>query len=205
MKLSVLERLLVAERPRRRASFSEPIVDERSAELFEQPWVVTNTKGDFVRTHRTPRSDGASGFTRQGYVECPLEDEDSLLARFFESMALLCDTWGWENRCETLAEAEPLLVRLGFEPRNLVVPFSLLAEICGRELSEEEADRLTLAKGCVAEVDGVRVISARSALPDGTAILSTTPSLVGSYTRVADHLAITVHRADRAMILVGNG
>ena len=91
----------------------------------------------------------------------------------------------------------------GYEGCVLVVPYTSLHEAVGQDLSEEDAEQVSIMKGCVAEVQGVRVLSARSALPEGSAILATTKSLVGYYTRVLDHVGVTILHADRSLVLVG--
>jgi len=198
MKLSVLERLLQAERHRQRASLAPPILDERLADPTEGPWLVTNTKGSLVQTKINEK-----GYVWQVFTNLPIEEEDALVASAYRSLVNISRRNGWKNRCATLEGAASKLTKLGFEPKTLVVPYSLLAEVCGKDLSEEEAEHLTLAKGYVTEVNGIRVISARQALPTGAAILAALPDLVGRYTRIYDHLALTFHRADRALILVG--
>jgi hypothetical protein len=90
----------------------------------------------------------------------------------------------------------------GFEPKTLAVPFSTLKEIVGEDLTEDDADKITLAKGCVTEVDGVQLISARDALPKGSGILVAAKPLVGHYTRIFDYVGATLLRVDRAVVLI---
>jgi len=95
------------------------------------------------------------------------------------------------------------MVSFGLEPKALTVPFSTLKEIVGEELTEEEADRLTLSKGCVTEVNGIQVLSARQALRKGEALVTTARAMVGHYTRVHTYVGVTILRADKSVVLVG--
>lgn len=123
-----------------------------------------------------------------------------MLRLFYEALMDLSVTNGWPNRCSTVAEAMPLMGSLGFEPASLVVPLGLVQEVCGQELSAEEAGRLMAIQGHIAKVDDVQVLSGD--LPEGAALLATGISLTGTYVRTDDCLAIVAHRVNRAWVLV---
>jgi len=178
-------------------TFTPPVMIKFPSEVDQGPWITSNTKGRLVLTRRD--QDGLIG---QAFTECPLEQEDAILLELFQTIVSFRNNFKWGNVCPTIEEASNRMVQFGLEPRTLIVPFCTLNEIVGLDLSPEEAEMLTLTKGCVAEVEGVRVLSAREALPAGHAILGTLPALVGMYTRIYDHLALTFTQANKAIILV---
>lgn len=203
MKASVLERLFSADRHRRKmgdqvGDFVPPVATSFPSEPDQAPWLTSLSTGKFGLTQ------AKDGFVGQSFSECPLTHEGGVLLEMYSTMRTLQRLFQWRNLCGTLAEAQARMKSFGLEPKTLIVPFSMLSEVAGSNLTEEEAEMLLLTKGCVAEVEGVKIISAGSALPKGTAILGTTPSLTGVYTRIYDHLAITVLQADRTLVLVGD-
>lgn len=203
MKVSVLERMLVVERHRRRMGdlgvFAPPIATRFASTPDDGPWVTSLSTGRFSLT-RLDRE----GSVGQAFTECSPDEEDPWLGELYRTLWTLSSKFGWSNRCGSIAEAVRCLTSFGFEPKTLAIPYSTLKDVVGEELSEEEADRVTMSKGCVAEIDGVRVLSARTALPAGSALLATAAPLVGQYTRVHERVAATLFRADRAWVLVGD-
>lgn len=203
MKISVLERILAPERMRQKASLAPPLANRRASTREEGPWIVSNTKGVPVLTAlRTDPSTNEEMVT-QAFFECPIDEEDNVIHRLFLSVLYNSRRFEWRNRCRTLAEAIPLMLRLGYEPKYLIVPFADLAEVCGEALTEEDAEKLALVKGSIAEVNGVKVLFS-SGIPTGCALLTTDPTLTGHYMRSYDHLSVLVHRADRSVVLVSH-
>lgn len=205
MKISVLERLLHAERHRRKMAetvgvFVPPVATRFETSLDQSPWVTSLSKGNFSLAVRS-KEDGTVG---QAFVDCPIESEGRLLLELYQTLKTLHGLFKWQNFCPTLAEAKARMVSSGFEPKTLIVPFDTLNEIAGSNLTEAEAEMLTMTQGCVAEIGGVKVFSAGQVLPKGSAILGTAPSLVGVYTRIYDHVALTLQQADRTVVLVGD-
>lgn len=201
MKLSILERLLVADRFRPKVStktggFAPPVSFKRLALTDEAPFVVSMARGGFTLTRPNIEGD-----VQQAFSYCPVEDEDVVLRNLYNTLWQLGKAHGWRNRYASLDTA---IASVTFSPKALVLPFSTIHGIVGGELTEEEAERLTLAKGFVTEVSGLKVLSARGALPPGTAVLAPAPEVVGSYLRSADHLSVMVMRADRSLVLVGD-
>jgi len=92
------------------------------------------------------------------------------------------------------------MARVGYEPKALVVPFSLLKEACGSEVSPEEAIKLMRFQGYVSQSQGVDILVAD--IPPGSALLTTAPPLVGFYTRTGEHLGLLLQRADRTLMMV---
>lgn len=202
MKLSVLERLMSVNHHRRKmydvGMFSSAIAIRFPSGPEEGPWITSMTSGKYTLTR--PDREGCVG---QALHECMADEEDGFLGELYRSVWQTSAQQGWNNRCSSIGAALQRMTSYGLEPRNLVVPFGLLKEVVGTELSEEEADKLSLTKGCVAEVNGVQVISARQALPGKGAILATARPLVGHYTRVYDRVGVTILQANRTLVLVG--
>ena len=196
MKYSVLERILHVERYRR--IDDRPVVLRFLSSSEEGPWLTSLSKGDVVPTKLA--KDGTVG---QAFFECPIDEDDNFLGKLFRTLVEVSHANGWRNRASSIDEAFRLMVSLGYEPSTLIVPFDTLQQVCGSDLSEEEAERITMVRGYVVEMEqGVRVVSARRALPSGAAILTASKSFVGYYSRARDYMGVTLCRADRSLVLV---
>jgi len=202
MRLSVLERMLSVDRHRPKmvdvGVFTSPVATKFASAPSEGPWVTSLSSGKFTLTR--PNKDGDVG---QAFFERAPDEEDSLLGELYRTLWALSVKHGWRNRCSSIEEAVPRMLAFGLQPKILAVPFETLRSIVGTELTEEEADKITLAKGYVTQVSGVQVISARQGLPRNAAMLSALPTLVGHYTRIREHVGVTILQADRSLILVG--
>lgn len=189
----------MTERIPRRATlhgdFAHPILHERAVEPVDGPFVVTNKRGSFVQTRRRP-----DGTIWAGFSEVPIGTESTLARALISSLWRISAENGWGNRCSSLGEAPARMQTLGFEPRSIIVPVSLLKEACGEDVSVEDAEKLMLGQGHVAKVGEMFVLAAD--LPQGVAIVVAATSLVGTYTRSDEALAIMLFRADRAIVLV---
>jgi hypothetical protein len=204
MKISILERLLHAERHRRKlqegdSSFVPPVATSFSCDPGQGPWVTSLSQGKFAATHQDKQ-----GFVAQAFTDCPLEEEGRLLRELYGTLITLRGVFRWTNVCKTIVEAKHRMALSGFEAKCLVVPFADLEGVVGSGLTLGEAEMLMLTQGCVADVGGVKILTAGDELPKGSAILSTVPSIVGVYNRVYDHVGITIFQADRSLVLVSN-
>lgn len=204
MKISVLERLFHAERHRRKlregdSSFAPPAGASFTVMPEQAPWVTSLSMGKFAPTYRDK-----DGYVGQAFIECPLEEEGRLIRELYLSMLTLRSVFGWSNVVKTIAEARNRMAGFGLDSKTLLVSFESLSAVVGSSLTLEEADMLMLTKGCVAEVGGVQILTVGDALPKGAAILGTLPALVGVYTRVYDHVGLTVFQADRSLVLVSD-
>lgn len=197
MKISVLERLLSVDRQRKRAGLTAPVVVKFPSSNEEGPWLTTLSTGQFVATR--PNQSGDVG---QAFVECEPGEEGPVLQNLYQRLLGLSTTEGWGNCCKTVPEAIAKMSSYGLMPKTLVIPFRDLKAVVGTDLSEEEASRVTLVKGFVAEVKGLRILVDYDALPEGSAILTTVPTLVGHYTRIYDRMGATIFRANRSVVLV---
>ncbi len=198
MRASALERILAVDRHRRRstsAGLSNALFHTRTVRIDEAPFVVTSSKG-FVQTRRRDGDEIWSGF-----LECDLEEETLLPKLFFRQFWAISVQADWGNRCSNLADAMDLATLLGFKPYGIVTPISDLKGVTGEALSLEEAEKLMRYQGFVAKAQDMRVFVAD--LDEGTAIVTSDPSELGSYLRTDDALSITILRADRRLILVG--
>lgn len=204
MRVSALDRILATERVGRRTTsthhggFAHPVLHERSVTLDEGPFVVSNKRGSFVQTRR--RQDGTIW---AGFSDVPVGGEGTFLRELYLSLWRISVESAWHNRCSALSEASPVMTSLGFSPRCVIVPHDLLTEACGNDLTAQDADRLMLAQGYVAKVGEAFVLAGD--LPAGAALVTTMPSVVGTYTRTDQSLAVMLFRADRAVVLVGEG
>lgn len=178
--------------------FAHAVLHERAVEIDDAPFVVTNKRRSFVQTRRRP-----DGTIWAGFSEMPIGAESGLLQELHSALWQLSVRNGWRNRCSSLEDAAPLMQTLGFEPRCLVVPVGLLKEVCGEELSVQDAEKLMLMQGHITKVGEVFVLAADMA--KGSALLTAVPKEVGTYTRTDESLAIMLFRVDRALILVGEG
>lgn len=203
MPTTALEGLLEVDRQRRYSSrlggFAIPAVHERSSSPEEGPFFVTNMRKAFVPTGIRPGS-----VVWMGFSPWTLSDEDEALATLYKSLWAFSTSQKWANRCSKVEEAIPQMSAMGLEARSIVVPLDTLQEVCGTEMSETDVRNLMFAQGYVAEVNGMKVFVSKS-LPKDAAIVAALPSLVGSYVRADDSLALMIRRADKAIVLVGAG
>ncbi len=204
MKISILERLLHAERHRRKvhgtdSSFVPPVATRFACEVHQAPWVTSLSRGHFAPTHLDKE-----GFVAQAFTDCPIEEEGRLLRELYMTLMTLHGVFGWDNVRKTIVEARELMATAGFEAKHLVVPFADLGDVVGSSLTQEEAEMLMMTQGCVADVGGVRILTVGDELPKGSAILSTVPSITGVYNRVYDHVGVTIFQANRSLVLVSD-
>ena len=164
-------------------------------DLDDEPLLVTNSRGSFLTTRLS-----AHKVVRYGFSECALEEEAPLLRELYRTLWAISERHGWSNRCSSLSQAKTLLESFGLLARTLLVPLETLGRVCGQEISLEDAQRLTLAQGCVAEVDGMRVQF--SALPEGQMILATSPPLVGIYTRIDNYVGMVLRKVSQSVVLI---
>jgi hypothetical protein len=136
--------------------------------------------------------------------ECPIEDEDRIIHELYGTLLTLRRLCRWTNVVKTPAEARLRMLSFGLEPKTLIVPFEDMEGVVGASLTPDEAGVLMLSKGCVAEVEGVKILTIQSGLPKGAAILGTVPTIAGVYTRVYDHVGVTIFQADRSVVLVSD-
>lgn len=201
MRVSALELILTAERQRRHASktgagFARPVLREQHEDAAGAPFLVSNSRGSFVLGQRR----SSDGTVRTAFVNCPLDKESLLLAELHRALWETSVQHNWPNRCSSIAKATARMAALGLEPGALIVSTPFLEEACGKALSVEDAEKLMLVQGYVAEVEGVKVLA--SDLPDGKALLVTSRALMGVYVRSEDHLSILLRRVDRSLVLV---
>lgn len=162
------------------------------------PWVGTLSSGKLVSTR--PKKDEPD-VVITAFVNCPVSEEDQLLRRVFEDLWTISEKAGWDNRAASIEEGVAKMRSFGLQPKCLTLPFASLRDVTSDDLTQEEADQLSLSKGCITEVDGVKVLSGREALPDRTAIITTVPALTGSYVRVLDQLTLLFCRANTLMLV----
>lgn len=199
MTPSAFEGFLVPERFRRKSArdggFALPAFLERIVEPSDGPFLVSSSRRTFLQ----PGVSQAK-MLRFGFSPCPPDEEHYLLSELFRCWWRLSEELGWTNRCRSLAQAKQRMESYGLLPRTVIVPFVTLKDVCGQDLSLEDARKLVIAQGCVAEVEGLRVLF--SDLPPGQMLLGTAPPLVGVCTRVDDHVGLMLQQVDRAVVLI---
>jgi len=163
---------------------------------MDQPLLVTTARRGFVH----PGMRLGDHAVRYGFSECPLEEEGGLLESLFRDLWAISKKSGWTNRCTSIASAKQTLEGYGLLPRSLIVPFPKLRQLCGHEITLDEARKLTVAQGCVAEVNDIKILF--SELPEGQMILGTAPPMVGVYTRIDDHVGLLLRKVDQSMVLI---
>jgi len=202
MRVSALELVLTAERQRRQASntgtgFARPVLREQTEDAVNAPFLVSNSRGSFVLGRRHP----TESTVRFAFTERPITEETPLLVELFRALWATSVQQSWSNRCSSISQATARMVALGLEASALIVSTTFLEEACGKALTDEDAERLMMMQGFVAEVEGVKVLA--SGLPTGTAILASPRASLGTYIRADDQVAILIRRADRSLVLVG--
>jgi len=202
MRVSALERFLSIDRVRQqtavktKAGFARPVLCEQTMKEDDGPFLATNLRGSFLPSRRS-----LDGVVRFAFTECPVGSEGKLLTELYDVLWRTSVQQGWGNRCIDLGQARPLMETLGVTPGAFIVGPSILASATGKDLSEEDIDKLMRYQGFVAEVDGVKILA--SDLPEGKAILATVPSQTGLYVRSGDYLGVLICRANRSLVLVG--
>lgn len=201
MITSAFEGLLAIERIRRRAArdggFALPVMQELQVGLDEHPFLVSNSASEFLQPVVS-----SEGVLRYGFSPCTVEDESKMLLTLWKTIWQLSETNGWSNRCTSLTEALAKMSGFGLEPKTLLVPLLTLSQMCGQEITLEDAQKITVGQGFVTKVDDMKVLF--SGLPEDLILVGTTPALVGTYTRVDDYLGLVLRQVNRSVMLVQN-
>jgi hypothetical protein len=193
MEASVLERMLVVERHRRKAplgggDFSVPALEERPVEEFDEPLLVTNMRGDWVQTRRS-----GSGYGRFGFTECEVGDEAHLVSSLWATLTKV----PWAIKCNDVATA----VRRVDAAKTLLVSYEMLKEFSSETLTTEEVAKIIFAQGYITKVGELGLLASEG-LSGRTAIVTTVPALTGFYTRIDDHLGLMLLSADKTIAMV---
>lgn len=198
MTFKPLERLFITERVQQRAArtggFSVPAMNERLAQTSDGPFLVTNMRGAFLLTRPS-----GQGVLRFGFSHCPLDNESHLLVALHRTLVTLSESESWSNRCKTVRDAVYRMRSHGLEPRSIVISPALLGDMLP-EMNLEQAWERMGSKGEVAEVEGVHIMMAD--MLEGTALVATIPTFVGTYVRTGDYVGVMVHNADRSLVTV---
>jgi hypothetical protein len=210
MPVSILGRVFVSERHNMRmperleASMrsgvsARPILNEVEVQDDVEPLLVTNADCRFVPT----RVSRARGTARYAFSEVPLDDEPKMLAEMYMALLDASLSQGWSNRCNSVSEAVDRLRSSSIEPAFLIVPETVLPDICGPQYDPAQTAGRMMKQGYVAVVDKMKVLPAD--LSPGSALVLASPSFFGLYTRVGDYLGVMIQRADRSVMVVGDG
>lgn len=193
-----LERLLVAERERRKADlttlagFALPAMGERPLEPSSEPLLVSDMRGHFVEGRVSP----ARHVARFAFFECPHEEEDRVLASLVS--ALLAQEWGIRG---TMGDVLKRMKSRGAQPYHIVVPYTSLDSVGVPSASKEDVDGLLSQNGHLGLFQEMRVLAAN--LPEGIeALVTAAPPLLGYYTRADTMLSLTITGADSTIAVV---
>jgi len=192
---SLLEILLIPERERRQPG-SIPVMVERPVEEGRDPLVSSNMRGQLMTVQRSRQR----GVARMALFPCDLDQEPFFVASLCDQIWQLSESSRWSNRCTEINEAVAFLHQNRLEPRTLLVSYEQLHEACGREISSEDANKLMVAQGYIAEVESVRI--AVAPFPPRVALLAAAPTFVGAFVRVDDHVGVMLQGTDRTLVVV---
>ena len=199
MPYAPLERMLKTERYRQRAAvrggFSTPGLCFSAVTDDCMPLLATNMRGTFLLTRRN-----AEGLAPFGFSYSAVGEEDTLLNELHRVLWEVSAKSGWSNRCSAVPEAIDRMRERGVEPKSLVVSEKQIAGFLGPDFDLEAARRAMSTQGFVTVVDGMQVLL--SSLPEGFALVAGSPSALGIYTRVGDHLGLLLQRVDRVVMVV---
>ncbi len=173
---STLARLFVTERHRQRAAdvgFSVPLYSEVSVTEDIGPLLVTNMRGEFLRS----RVSATGSFARFGFVECPVDEESRLVRGLYLALVTHSVREGWTNRASSVDEGLALMRGFGLEPKFVTVP-------AGVETAYEGLVTLT------------------ADLPEGAALISTVAQQAGQYTRTGEHVGVLAQRVDKTFVVI---
>lgn len=199
MPYAALERMLRPERFRQKAAarggFSTPGMCFTEVGEDAQPLLASNMRGTFMPTRRN-----AEGLAPFGFSHVPLGHEGPILNELHRILWGLSLQANWGNRCSAVPEAVERLQATGIEPKSLVVSESQVATLLGPGFDLNAARRAMSIQGYVTVIDGMQLLL--SDLAENLAIVAGSPSSVGIYTRVGDHLGMLLQRVDRAIMVV---
>jgi len=191
----ILEQILSVDRFRQRVSerrggFAQASLGQWKSEPKMAPFLVTNARGHYV-----PTNISTSGYVNFGFSPSPLdEDPDMLLRAFYADSVKASVDHRWTNRCSSISDAIMHQRSLGYNPKSIVMPASLLHEVCGQQSAD--------ANGYVTTIEGgIRIYV--SGLPAGAALVLADPSSLGMYTRVGDYAGVVIQRANQTVMVVG--
>jgi hypothetical protein len=172
--------------------FSLPAFGEQLLEENVEPLLVTNMRNEFVQTRMS-----RDGYVRYGFSECPLEKEEELFLKFFETLICEGRKNGWENTTPTLSLALERMSQNGISPTCLAMEIN----------SNEEISSIVFAKTPdtpppLVTKYGVKRVFIAASLPKPTALLVAQAPFAGVYNRIGDHVGILAQHADKAFIAV---
>jgi hypothetical protein len=175
MPVSALEKILEVDRTRR---FMGKNGEFAEPVLHERP--ASSSEGPFVSSTSKGNFVRANlrpeGTVWAAFFDCPLGEEPHVLLSLYRSLWALSSSQGWPNRAGSIQEGANKMRGLGLEPKSVV------------SSTVEEGP----LKSYVCD-----------ALPEGCALVTSLPSLVGGYARTGDFLAISLKRANNSIVLVG--
>lgn len=194
MGFRALERMLLADRVKARAAnvgMSIPALEERPLSVEDGPFLATNMRRAFLPTRLS-----AAGTVRFGFSRVPPEEDDQILLALHQTLAAQSTA----PPCGSIPEALKRLTGHKLDPRSLVLPVSWIPEICGPDMTPEQAREAMGKQGYVTKIDDIQVLVAD--LPPERALVAAAPALVGVYTRTSDYLGILILRANRGIVAV---
>lgn len=174
---TALSQLFITERHRPRAGavgHSVPLASEIDVDDRSiEPVVVSTTRGTFLES-RVSRH----GYLRFGFSECRVDLEGKLVLELHGLLVELSKQHRWGSISPTPESAVQHMLANGEKPFHLAAGPWL------------EVD----------EVGGARVLDV--GMPQGVALLVTSPVDAGLYTRIGDYVGLVAYRVNRAFVAV---
>ena len=174
--LTLLARLFVPERHRPRAGtvgHSIPLASEVDVHEEALDPVMVTSTRGGFLVSRV----ASGGYVRFGFSDCGLDQEKVLLATFVQELVLKSHQNQWGCVVDTVEDAVDRMIEKGEAPVHLVT---------GPWLTRRE---------------GLVVLDAD--LPEGQALLVTSPARAGIYTRIGDYVGVAAYKVDRRFIAIG--
>lgn len=198
---SALDRLFLVKRERRRQSsngdWETPLVYASQSIDNEHPYLVTNTKGQFVQGRIRP--DGA---VWAAFAECEIQDGGNILRSLHQAL---------KDNNRTAASVLAPKINL---PMVAIMSYDLL-EAAGVKMTMEEARTVMLTQGHLAKISytlfkddegrpqtGEMVVLVDDMDP-GTAIVGAHPALCGELVRTDRFVAVIAKNYDRSLVAIG--
>jgi hypothetical protein len=195
MKTSALQRILFTERVQRHRG-AIYFMKEESVSATDVPFVVSTTSGSFVLVNKRTKD----GTVRYALSTVQLEVEDLMVRRLFDNLLAMSVSGAWMNRSSSVSGAVDRMSATGFPARSVVLPRTSISEACSEKLSDEDISKRMDLQGYVVKIGTIQIVVGD--LPDGCAMVATSPVLTGQYTRVYDSVGLFIRNADKSIYLV---
>jgi hypothetical protein len=192
MKVSALQRILFTERIRRHSG-GIYFLKEEPASSKETPFTVSTSKGSFLTVNKVSKE----GTIRYALSILELEQEDTMVGRLFSYLLAESESNSWSNVHTTVQEAVDSMASIGFPARSVVLPKTSLIHL---DLSDKNMSDCMDQQGYVTKIGDIQVLVGN--IPDNCAIVASSPSITGQYTRVYNSVGLFIRNTNKVIHLV---